>query len=169
MPITPFHFGPGAALHALAPQRVSFLAFCAANLLIDVEPLIYLLRHEYPWHRFLHSYPGAALASLATVGLFLAARAFARRFWLPTCFGWQSLALPAVTLGAVLGGLSHVLLDSFMHPDIAPLAPWLAGNPLLGRVPLELLHWGCVGAGIAGVGLLYFRQKPGPDASEKTS
>ena len=37
MPITPFHFGPGAALHVLAPRHVSFLAFCAANVVIDVK------------------------------------------------------------------------------------------------------------------------------------
>src|SRR5581483_7315107 len=43
MPITPFHFGPGAAIHAAAPRCVSFLAFCAANMLIDFEPLYYLL------------------------------------------------------------------------------------------------------------------------------
>ena len=43
MPITPFHFGPGAALHALAPKHVSFLAFAAANVIIDVEPLYFML------------------------------------------------------------------------------------------------------------------------------
>jgi hypothetical protein len=33
MPITPFHFGPGAAIHSLAPKRIRFAAFCAANCL----------------------------------------------------------------------------------------------------------------------------------------
>lgn len=42
MPVTPFHFGPGALLHATAPRHVSFLAFCGANVLIDLEPLYYL-------------------------------------------------------------------------------------------------------------------------------
>ena len=45
MPVTPFHFGPGAALHAVAPKHVSFLAFCAANILIDLESL-YNLRTD---------------------------------------------------------------------------------------------------------------------------
>ena len=43
MPITPFHFGPGAALHAISPRHVSFLAFCAANVLTDLESLYFLL------------------------------------------------------------------------------------------------------------------------------
>lgn len=39
MPITPFHFGPGAALHALAPRHIGFLPFCAANVLIGIGRL----------------------------------------------------------------------------------------------------------------------------------
>ena len=54
MPITPFHFGPGGVIHALAPKQVSFIAFCAANVLIDVEPLYFMLTHQYPLHRFFH-------------------------------------------------------------------------------------------------------------------
>lgn len=52
MPITPFHFGPGAAIHALAPKQVSFLAFCVSNILIDIEPLYFMLTDQYPLHRF---------------------------------------------------------------------------------------------------------------------
>jgi hypothetical protein len=43
MPITPFHFGPGTAIHAIAPKHVSFLTFCSANVLIDIEPLYYMV------------------------------------------------------------------------------------------------------------------------------
>lgn len=35
MPITPFHVGPGLALHSAAPRAVSFIAFCVANVLVD--------------------------------------------------------------------------------------------------------------------------------------
>jgi membrane-bound metal-dependent hydrolase YbcI (DUF457 family) len=38
MPFTPFHFGAGALVHSVAPMHVSFLAFCGANVLVDVEP-----------------------------------------------------------------------------------------------------------------------------------
>ena len=69
MPFTPFHFGPGAALYAMAPRQLSFLAFCAANVLIDVEPLYYMLTDQYPWHRFFHTYVGATLDAVKyTVG-----------------------------------------------------------------------------------------------------
>jgi hypothetical protein len=51
MPVTPFHFGPGAAIHSLAPKRVSFLAFCVSNVLIDIEPLYFMLTKQFPLHR----------------------------------------------------------------------------------------------------------------------
>lgn len=40
MPITPFHFGPGALIKAMAPQHVSWTAFALANGLIDLEPIL---------------------------------------------------------------------------------------------------------------------------------
>ena len=83
MPFTPFHFGPGAAIHAVAPKQVSFLAFCASNVLIDIEPLYFILTQQYPLHRFFHTYIGAFLIVGATVALFVGARWFASRLWLP--------------------------------------------------------------------------------------
>ena len=55
MPMTPFHFGPGAALQALAPRQISFLAFCAANVVIDIESLVNLIGQRDPVHAFMHS------------------------------------------------------------------------------------------------------------------
>lgn len=158
MPITPFHFGPGAAIHALAPKRVSFLAFCAANVFIDVEPLYYMRTDQYPLHRFFHTYIGATLIVILTAALFISARDFARRLALPNPFKWRQLGIPAVGLGAVLGSYSHIVLDSFMHADIAPLSPFSEANPLLGLVSLAALHWGCVAAGVLGVASLLLRQ-----------
>ena len=56
MPFTPFHFGLGATLHAAAPRRVSFLAFCGANVLTDIEPLYFMLAHQWPLHRTAHTF-----------------------------------------------------------------------------------------------------------------
>lgn len=114
MPFTPFHFGPGALLHSAAPKHVSFLAFCGANVLVDVEPLYFMLTHQYPIHRFFHTYVGATVAA------------------------------------AIAGTYSHVLLDSLMHADMKPFAPFSAANPLLGAVFLNTLHGFCVLAGVVG-------------------
>lgn len=148
MPFTPFHAGPGALLHALAPRRVSFLAFCAANVLIDIEPLVYIVSGQWPLHRFWHTLSGAALVMLGTLLLFVVAR---RVRWLPDAFGWRALRWPAVALGAGLGSFSHLVLDGVMHADLRPLAPFSNHNPLLHALPLGMLHLGCVAAGVAGL------------------
>lgn len=109
-----------------------------------------MLTRQYPLHRFFHTVIGALLVTAATVGLFLLLRRLAAGRWrLPTTF--------AVVVGALGGTLSHVLLDSVMHSDMAPLAPFSTLNPLLRAVTLETLHLACVAAGLAGGGVLLLR------------
>ena len=148
MPFTPFHFGPGALVHSAAPKHVSFLAFCAANVLVDVEPLYFMLTHQYPIHRFLHTYVGATVAAAIVVGLFALVRKVTPR--LLDEFRLRNLSLRAVALGAILGTYSHVVLDSLMHADMNPFAPFSAANPLLGAVFLNTLHGFCLIAGVVG-------------------
>jgi membrane-bound metal-dependent hydrolase YbcI (DUF457 family) len=151
MPVTPFHFGPGAVVHAVAPRQVSFIAFCAANVLIDIEPLTYMLTHQYPVHRFFHSYAGATVIWPVTVLLFLLARRLADIVWLPNVFNWKSLSVVRVAVGAALGAYSHIVFDSLMHADMRPLAPFSDANPLLGLVPVSALRWFCIIAGLVGL------------------
>jgi membrane-bound metal-dependent hydrolase YbcI (DUF457 family) len=165
MPFTPFHFGPGAAIHAVAPRHISFLAFCAANVLIDVEPLYFMVTGQYPLHRFFHTYIGASLMAAATVALFLLMRWIASRLWLPNLFGWQQLKVLPVALGAFLGTYSHILLDSVMHRDITPLAPFSDANPLFRVVPLDVLHWSCVLLGLVAACVIAWRWLAGEHKS----
>jgi membrane-bound metal-dependent hydrolase YbcI (DUF457 family) len=158
MPITPFHFGPGAAIHAVAPKHVSFLAFCAANVLIDIEPLYYMLTGQYPLHRFFHTYIGASLITLATVLIFLAALKLASRFRLPDLLQWQSLSSRAIWLGAAIGSYSHIVFDSVMHTDITPLLPFSETNVLYQLIPLGKLHLFCVYSAILGLLILGIHQ-----------
>lgn len=158
MPFTPFHFGPGAVIHAIAPKQVSFLAFCTANVMIDIEPLYFMIMHHDRLHQFFHTFIGAALVALATLLLFLGSSAFARRFWLPNLFAWQLLQPQQVAIGAIIGTYSHIVLDSIMHTDITPLAPFSDMNPLLRVVSLSTLHWICVGAGVVALFILAVRK-----------
>jgi membrane-bound metal-dependent hydrolase YbcI (DUF457 family) len=157
MPFTPFHFGPGGLLHAAAPRKVSFLAFAVANVLVDMEPGYFMLTGQDPLHRFFHTYLGVTLVALATFALFAAALRAARSIRLPNPFQWQGLRLGAVAVGAVLGACSHILLDSVMHADIRPLAPFSQANPLYRVVPLDDLHRLCVVAGAVAVVVLAVR------------
>jgi membrane-bound metal-dependent hydrolase YbcI (DUF457 family) len=148
MPFTAFHFGPGALVHSAAPKHVSFLAFCGANVLVDVEPLYFMLTHQWPIHRFFHTYAGTTVAAAIVVAMFALAHGFTPR--LLDELGLRKLGVRSVALGAIIGTYSHVLLDSLMHADMHPFAPFSDSNPLLGAVFLNTLHGFCLLAGIVG-------------------
>lgn len=157
MPFTPFHFGPGAVINALAPKHVSFLVFCMANVVMDIEPLYYMVTDQYPLHRFFHTYIGAALIAAITLIGFVSAKAFAARFWLPDVLGWRRLTLLPVAIGATVGSYSHIVLDSIMHSDIRPFAPFSDSNQLLSIIPIGELHLYCALAGLISLPIIAIR------------
>jgi membrane-bound metal-dependent hydrolase YbcI (DUF457 family) len=77
--------------------------------------------------------------------------------------GWQQLTMRQVAAGAALGSYSHIVFDSIMHSDMRPLAPFSDANALLGLISLEVLHWTCLGAGVAGLAILGLRQRKRSD------
>jgi len=162
MPITPFHFGPAAAVKAAAPRHFSFTMFVFTNVVIDVEPLYFMLIEDWPIHRFCHTYLGATVAALACFFIGRPVCSSALRLWNSRLDEAQSrwlgvetriAALPALT-GALIGGWSHVLLDSLMHPDMDPLAPFMKGNAMLQFVTLGQLELFCVVTGVLGAVIL---------------
>ena len=157
MPITPFHFGPAALVHAIAPRQVSFLAYCTANVLVDLEPLFYMYTGQYPLHRFFHTNLGVGLVVLLTLTLFWLALRVRHVRWLPNLFYWKSLSALPIVLGSLMGGYSHVFLDSFMHADIRPFAPFSSENGLYRILSAYDLEWFCMAAGVVGVFVLLLR------------
>ena len=53
--------------------------------------------------------------------------------------------------GAFLGSYSHVFIDSFMHADVRPFAPFSQGGGLTGWIAIENLQWICVAAAAAAL------------------
>lgn len=151
MPITPFHFGPGALLKAAAPAHISFIAFCTANVLIDCESLYNLLKGNVQVHAFFHTYVGATLTIPATWLLYKALYWLAERARLPNILGWKNLQTRQVLVGAALGAYTHIVFDSIMHSDIRPWWPFSTANGLLHIIPLGYLHLACLAAGILGL------------------
>lgn len=45
-------------------------------------------------------------------------------------------------VAGVIGGASHILLDSFMHHDMNPFWPIVDGNALAGTLTVATLHIG---------------------------
>jgi membrane-bound metal-dependent hydrolase YbcI (DUF457 family) len=158
VPVTPFHFGPGALVAVAAPRYLSFLAFCTVNVLIDIESLSNMIRQQRRIHTFFHTYLGASMTAAYLVAFFIAARWLVVRAPDNPLFRWRALGVAPVALGAAFGAWSHVLLDSIMHADIVPLAPWSQSNPLFQIVPTATLHGVCaMSGGLAGIWLLLRR------------
>lgn len=139
--------------------HVSFLAFCAANVLIDVESLYNMITGQLRIHTFLHTYVGATLAALVVVLAFYPARRLATFLPASPLTAWRFLPVKAVVAGALLGAWTHVLLDSVMHPDIMPLAPFSDVNVLYGALTMGMLHMSCLVAGIAALAWWLLRFK----------
>jgi len=158
MPFTPFHMGPGLALKAIAGERFSLLAFGVAQVAMDLEPLVGILSGADVLHGTSHTYlaaiPIGLLAAVITPvlcrPLLRRWNDFLRNYRLARLAGADTFAQPALAFGALAGTLSHVALDSLMHHDIRPLAPFSEANGLLGAVSLDTLHLACVAAGVAG-------------------
>ena len=157
MPFTPYHFGPGAALHSLAPRRISFFAFCAANVFTDFEPLYHMLRNEGRVHGFFHTYVGATVTAAITVIAFAAVRRLGARLPALGPFQEREISLAAVATGAAAGTWSHVLLDSIFHSDIQPFAPFSDASPLAHALSHPTIEAFCVISGGAGILILTAR------------
>jgi hypothetical protein len=162
MPITPFHLGPGAAVKAIAPRHFSFTVFAFSQALIDLEPIGFFLVTGDPVHPYLHTYTGATLVFLASWWLGRPAGEWALRLWnawlSPAQARWMGyearISGLAAATGAFVGAYSHVAIDSVMHGDIRPFAPFSDARPWLGVVSVETLQWLCVIGGVFGIAVL---------------
>ncbi|MDB5340975.1 MAG: hypothetical protein JWN70_6594 [Planctomycetaceae bacterium] len=158
MPFTPFHFGPGFLVKGCAPRQFWLTSFVLANVLIDLEVLYYMHRGEPPLHRYLHTYVGGvAMSVVAALVMFLVARFVLAR--LPDDSTWLRglRATPARRMwtqslvAGLLGGVSHILLDSCMHYDMHPFWPFASGNALAGIVSVGALHVALAITGFFGI------------------
>lgn len=147
--------GPGLLIKSILRGSFSLMIFGWSQILIDLQPLVAIVTGSGPVHGFSHTYLGATLIGIlaATTGKYLADTA------LRLVDGWVSkiFAMPlwvAVASG-LIGTFSHVALDSMMHLDMSPLAPFAESNNLLGIVSVSALHRFCVFSGLLGA-LLYF-------------
>ena len=155
MPFTPLHMGPGTAIKALLRGSFSLMVFGWSQIVMDIQPLVAIVTGEGRLHGFTHTYIGAVLLALFSgltgkhlgqFGLYVLGIDRQRRI----VISWW-----VAFLSAFIGTFSHVLLDSIMHADMTPLAPFSAGNGLLYWVSVDALHLFCLVSGLVGA-LLYW-------------
>jgi hypothetical protein len=182
MPVTPLHMGPALAVKGVLGRHFSLLVFGFSQVAIDIEPLVSILREDPVLHGFTHTYLGATLIGLFSV---LAGRPLCQwllRFFRPDerspflnwLHGPDTISWSATVVSALAGVYSHVFLDSIMHWDMKPFAPWSEANAQLHFIPVDALHFACAASGVAGAVLMGFvflasrrreidpRRAPGP-------
>lgn len=161
MPLTPFHMGAALLFKPALGRRMSLGVFAIVQVVIDLEPGWKLATHRWPVHGPTHTLLG--VLALAIVGTligrpacaalyprlrrWLASPDAATRRWLAEI---EAPSWSAASCGALLGGLTHLLLDAVIHGDLQPFAPWTAANPLLVEGSFAAMHAGCALAGVAG-------------------
>ena len=158
MPITPIHLGPALVAKAIAPRHFSFLIFGITQVAIDSEVAFHLLRGNWPIHRLFHTYLGATVVAVLTVAagrpLLVWAIGLWNRLVAPTAESVlriePRIPLAAALSGALIGGYSHVLLDSIVHSDVRPFAPLSDSNALFRLTSASHLVLGCVALGALG-------------------
>ncbi|MFI4847705.1 MAG: DUF4184 family protein [Gimesia chilikensis] len=167
IPLTPFHFSPGLLTKACGPRSFWLTSFMAANVLIDVEVLYYMSRNELPLHRSLHTYLGGSAAGLVAGLLMWGLILFLARLMPPTSRWKQRLARTSQTrlllqslIAGLIGGVSHVFLDSLMHADMHPFWPITTGNALAGSISVASLHLGLGLLGLFSIFLWLFLRDP---------
>lgn len=143
MPITYLHFGPALLLKRVTGNRLNLKTFALTQVLLDMEPglkIIGLLPEGAGLHTG-HTWAlGGYMAMAAVVGSWVV-----RRSRGVTPSAWKS------GLSAGLGVVSHLLLDSIYHADVAA---GLGLRGLSGVVPQGWLDVGLLLALAVGGGLL---------------
>lgn len=144
MPFTPFHFGPGLLIKSFA-QKFSLTIFIFSQIIMDLEPLYFILTSNPPVHRFLHTFAGSHAVVLISVIAGKPICEFSLRIFSKIMRFKQEVKISwaAAFVSALVGAYSHVFMDCLMHRDMNPLYPFSAINPILHLVSLSSLHWFC--------------------------
>lgn len=150
--------GPALVLKAGLGRSMSLGTFGLTQVVIDVESVGNILTGRFPVHDHLHTLPGALAVSavvtlLARKPLSVVYSWLRKREDVPRWISKEELvevSWLSAGMGALLGGVTHVLFDGMMHSDSRPFAPLVAGNPLLVPESFEAIHVGCAIVGVVG-------------------
>jgi len=155
--------GPGLLLKAVMQGYFSLIIFGWAQVLMDIQPLLAIVTGKGEVHGFTHTYIGAVLIAIVAVmtgkWIYQWCMRFMEKDFSP--YQKQLFNIPArLTTGiaissALIGTISHVLLDSIMHPDLEPFFPLDIQNHLALVWSIGTLYRLCVYTGVAGT-VIYF-------------
>ena len=170
MPFTPFHMGAGLTAKAVLDGRISLISFGLAQVLMDLEPGVRMLTGKGDLHGWTHTVVGAlCIGAITTLIAPFLIRPIVKR-WNQELQHYRQtwLTVPAVSrkgsvaTGALVGTLSHVVLDGVIHSDMKPLAPLSDLNPLLALLQHDTVYSLCAVAAAIGAAAWLLRQRVQP-------
>ena len=142
--------GPGILAKAMLQGGFSLMVFGWTQMVMDLQPLVAIITGDGHLHGFTHTYIGSSLIAVfsAVTGKYTAELALImiyKNIQQVINIRWR-----VAYLSAFIGAYSHVILDSIMHMDVKPLAPFSVSNHLLDLVSVSALHKFCIYGGLAG-------------------
>lgn len=153
MPFTPLHLGLGASCKAIGYEKFSFMIFAGTQILMDLEPLFGIVLGWNTLHLYSHNLIGALLIAVVATLIGKPLSEYVLRI-IDNKSEWQ-ISWKVASFSALLGSLSHILLDAFMHADMYPFFPFSKSQVLLGLIPYSYIFYGCLfGFLLGGIGFL---------------
>lgn len=166
MPFTPYHLGPALLIGVIFFPFVDIIAILVGSIILDIEPLLILtIGTGQPLHGISHTYLVATIVALLTTGIIWVLRG--PLYEILSVFRIkQEPSIKKIGVSSILGTYSHVLMDSFLYPEMNPLFPIL-GNPFLGMVSVAFIYQLCLYCGIAGLFVYLIRFILRPSTTEE--
>lgn len=142
MPVTPFHIGPSACVALALRKHIDFPVFILVNFIVDLEPLaVILFRLDYSVHGYFHTLFFGTLVGGVSAVFFYLFRNILRKIMGFLRLPYET-SFKKILISAVLGIWLHVLIDSFLYPDIRPFYPF-KWNPLFGKIGYLAMYLTC--------------------------
>ena len=149
MPFTPYHFVPALLIGVLLCPFIDLATLAVASVILDLEPLaVIFFGLPGPLHAFFHTYVGATIVAIALSICIYPFRKYLNQ--IVALFGLrQESSFRHIIPASIIGTYSHVLLDSFLYPEMNPFFP-LLGNPFVGFLAFGFVYTLCLALGIIG-------------------
>jgi len=126
VPITPLHFGPALIARAALGPRFGLLGFLVSQVLLDLEPGLKLFGFAdegaglHEWHTWALAPAFALVAWVLAVGTQWVMRRVGQRLvFVGQRLAWLRSSSWSEAGGAIVGVVSHLLLDAVYHADVA--------------------------------------------------
>jgi len=147
--------GPGIVVKSLLKENFSLVVFGWSQIVIDLQPLYSLVTGKGELHGFSHTYIGATLLACicALTGKYLGELGL-RGIRLTTHL---PITWTVAIASAFIGTYSHVLLDSIMHYDVQPFAPFSTSSILYKIITVTTLHYFCIATALLGSVFYFYR------------